>query len=387
MRRSRNCVSLKLASTQISLSERTAIRFWPTWTIIARIDVAARDDAVDLRDDVAVTEIQFGLREIALGGFEFRLGLLHGRGIGRELGERAVDVAQFFELLEHRFRTLVERVHDAELGGTLDEPRLRLEDGRKGFVEIGGHLAEIAAIGLRRQPQRDADLVDFGQGLGEVRASRRQLRLPPVVLLTRHIGPGDKLLRPIEFDLRQHQCGLALVDRGDPRVQQSDLAVDILHGALQVPALAPCLRFDRAHRSGGRLQVRFRSVDRRLLFRDRNLVRLLVQRDEELALAHTVVVIDQNAGDLSRHAGCHERHVPIHVGVVGGDGVEHLLDPRDAEHEENRQDSNTEHAGQKRSLARRLSGHLRRGSRTLAAAARMSRRWQRKHFHPLSVAR
>jgi hypothetical protein len=63
--------------------------------IVARIDVAPRDDAVDLRDDVAVTKIQFGLREIALGGFEFRLGLLDGRGIGRELGERGVDVAQF----------------------------------------------------------------------------------------------------------------------------------------------------------------------------------------------------------------------------------------------------------------------------------------------------
>ena len=33
---------------------------------IARIDVAPRDDAVDLRDDVGVTQIQFGLREIAL---------------------------------------------------------------------------------------------------------------------------------------------------------------------------------------------------------------------------------------------------------------------------------------------------------------------------------
>ena len=164
---------------------------------VARIDVAPRDDAVDVRGDVAVTKIQFGLREIALGGFKFRLGLLHGRGIGREPGERGVDVAQFIELVEHRFRTLVERVHDAELRGTLNESRLRLEDGRKGLVEIGRHLAEIAApVRLRRQPQRDADLVDLGQRLGEFRAGRRQLRLPLVVHLTRHIVPGDKLLAP-----------------------------------------------------------------------------------------------------------------------------------------------------------------------------------------------
>jgi hypothetical protein len=75
--------------------------------------------------------------------------------------------------------------------------------------------------------------------------------LPPVVLRTRHIGPGDELPRPIEFNLRQRQCRLALVDRSDPLMQESNLAVDILHGALQVPALAPCLRFDRAHRRGG----------------------------------------------------------------------------------------------------------------------------------------
>jgi hypothetical protein len=66
---------------------------------VARIDVAPRDDAVDLRDDVGVTKIQFRLREIAPGGFEFRLGLLDGRGIGRELCERGVDVAQFIELI------------------------------------------------------------------------------------------------------------------------------------------------------------------------------------------------------------------------------------------------------------------------------------------------
>ena len=204
--------------------------------------------------------------------------------------------------------------------------------------------------------------MDFGQGLGEFRASRRQLRLPPVVLRARHIGPGDELSRPIEFNLRQRQCGLALVDSGDPRVQESDLVVDILHGVLQVPAPAPCLRFDRAHRRGGCLQVCFRGVDRCLLLGDRNPVRLLVQLGEEISLVHTVVVVHQNAGNLSCHAGRNKRHVPIHECVVRGDGVEHLLDPRDAEHEENCQDSNAEHTGQKLSLPRSLSGLLRHGA-------------------------
>ena len=64
--------------------------------IIARIDIPARDDTVDLRGDVAVAEIQLGLSEISLGGFELGLGLLDGGGVRRELGEDAVDVALDF---------------------------------------------------------------------------------------------------------------------------------------------------------------------------------------------------------------------------------------------------------------------------------------------------
>jgi hypothetical protein len=134
--------------------------------IVARIGVAPRDDAVDLGDDVGVTEIQFRLREIAPRGFEFRFGLLNGRGIGGVTVESGVDVAQFFKLVEHRFWTLVEQMDDAELSGTLDQPRLRLQDRRKGFVEIGGHLAEIAVpFRLRRQPERNANLKGLSQGL------------------------------------------------------------------------------------------------------------------------------------------------------------------------------------------------------------------------------
>ncbi len=77
---------------------------------------------------------------------------------------------------------------------------------------------------------------------------------------------------------------------------------------------------------------------------------------------HTVVVIHQNAGDLPCHAGRNKRHVPIHECVVRGGGVEHRLDPRDAEHEENCENSNTEHTCQKRSLPRSLSGLLRHGA-------------------------
>ena len=99
--------------------------------IVARIDVSARDDAIDLRDDVAVAQVEFGLGEIALGGFELGLGLLDVRRVGRQPSEGAVDVALFFELLEHLLRRLLERMDDAKLSRTLNQVGLRLRAQKK----------------------------------------------------------------------------------------------------------------------------------------------------------------------------------------------------------------------------------------------------------------
>jgi hypothetical protein len=78
------------------VSERIAIRLLANLNIIARIDIPARDDAVDLRRDVAVAEVEFGLSETSLGGFELGRSLLDGGGVRRKLGEYAVDVALIF---------------------------------------------------------------------------------------------------------------------------------------------------------------------------------------------------------------------------------------------------------------------------------------------------
>jgi hypothetical protein len=57
--------------------------------VISPIYVPTRDDAVYLGDDVAITKVEFGLSEIAVGGFEFSRGLLDGRSPGRELSKIA----------------------------------------------------------------------------------------------------------------------------------------------------------------------------------------------------------------------------------------------------------------------------------------------------------
>src|SRR6516162_6960602 len=119
--------------------------------VISRVDVPARNDAVNLCDDVTITKIQFGLSEIAFGGFELGFGLLDGRSLGRDLSEIAVDVAVFCELVEHLLRALTKRMDNTDLGCALDQVCLRLEDRRKGLIEIWRHMTEIFAVtGLRR---------------------------------------------------------------------------------------------------------------------------------------------------------------------------------------------------------------------------------------------
>ena len=137
--------------------------------VITRIDVSARDDAVDVCDDVTIAKVEFSQSEVALGGFEFGLGLLDGRRFRRQPIERAVDIAlgiELFEVFEHLLRRLVVGKQNAQLSRGLNQLRLRLQDRRKGLVEIGRYLLEIRAVFRQSlQPQRDTDLVRVRQRL------------------------------------------------------------------------------------------------------------------------------------------------------------------------------------------------------------------------------
>ena len=92
MRRSASCVSLKLASIQISVSERTAIRACPGGDVVAGVDIPAGHDAVDLARDVAVAEVQLRLGEVAPGLEELALGLPDRRRLGHEPFQDPIDV-------------------------------------------------------------------------------------------------------------------------------------------------------------------------------------------------------------------------------------------------------------------------------------------------------
>jgi hypothetical protein len=137
--------------------------------VIARIDIPARHDAVNLREDVAKAKIQFGLGELAFGEFELALGLLDGWSLGYEPGKGTIDVALFFKLLEHLLWGLVVGMDHTKLSRTLNKVRLRREDGRKSLIEIRRDLVKtFAVIGLRWQSQRGPNPVNFGQRFGDL---------------------------------------------------------------------------------------------------------------------------------------------------------------------------------------------------------------------------
>ena len=129
---------------------------------------------------------------------------------------------------------------------------------------------------------------------------------------------------------------LALVRAGNAAHAEGDLVVHVLDGVLQVPALAPGLRFDSAHWACGRQQVGL-AVSTRPLCATCDLVGLLVELREQIALVHAVVVVDQNPRDLAGDARRDEGDVPVHVGVIGRNRVEGLLDIGNAEYEDRRQ--------------------------------------------------
>ena len=70
---------------------------------------------------------------------------------------------------------------------------------------------------------------------------------------------------------------------------------------------------------------------------DLDLVRLLVELDQQVPLLHAVVVVHQDPAHLAGDPGGHEGHVAVDVGVIGGDRVQHRLHRWDQEVSPDRQ--------------------------------------------------
>ena len=110
---------------------------------------------------------------------------------------------------------------------------------------------------------------------------------------------GQQRLAPFEVVLRQMQRRLPAVDRRHGGPQVGDLVFCVLDGVFELEAIGPRLGDLSAHLGLGRRQVRLGHFHGGLLDRDLNLVRLLVELHQDIALFHAIVFLDQEANDVA----------------------------------------------------------------------------------------
>ena len=123
--------------------------------------------------------------------------------------------------------------------------------------------------------------------------------------------------------------GRLLAPQGrDPGPEQRDVVVDLLDRFLELPSLAPGLGQDAPDLGLCGLHVGLGVHQRRFLEGDLDPVRLLVELDQQIPLAHPVVVVHQDLAHLAGDPRGHVGHVAVDVGVVGGDRLHHRLDGR-----------------------------------------------------------
>ena len=306
----------------------------PAIDVVAGIDAAPRHDAVDLRHHVAVAEVQLGLVEIGLRLGRFGLGLLHGRRVLEDLREDAVDVAlriPLVEIGEHLLGRGVERIDHTELRRGLHEASLRLLHPGERLVQVGRNLGEVIAVrGFARQPESGADFVDVFPCLVQLCLGHREGLRVGVELLLRHGPLFDQRPFPIVVGPGSGQRRLLGLQRRDSGAQLGDLVVEVLDGVRQAEPLAARQPREPAHlrlrgdevglggRNGGAGDV------------DLELVRLPVQLDEQVALVHAIVVVDEDTRHLAGNARRDERDVSVHEGIVRGDRIPSGDDPGDA---------------------------------------------------------
>ncbi len=322
----------------------------PDEDVVAGIHVAACDHPVDLRDDLAVAQIEVGLVEIALRLFHRHLRLLHRGRVLDHLGINAVDVALRVAPVEFGHgipgRQVVGRGHDAELPGAVHQIGQSDADRGETLVEIGRHIVEALALRHRdRQAEAGPRFVDILQCLVDLRLGHVERGLLLLHVLGADRVGGHQLLGAGEFRLSQHERRLGLVPLRGALVQQRDLVVHQFDGVLQSEAFAAHLGHLRAHVGLGGDEIGFRGIDRRLLDVHLHLVRLGIEFDEQVAFLHTIIVVDQHARHLPTDAWRNESHVAIHISVVGRDRVQGMDHPRHAVEQRHRnKDQADDHA-------------------------------------------
>jgi hypothetical protein len=143
-----------------------------------------------------------------------------------------------------------------------------------------------------------------------------------VILLGADYLGREQALSTVELRLGEHQRGLALLPRGNPRPHECDLVIDVFDRTGKFETLTPHLTHQTSHSGLCHDEIRLSGVDRCLFDRDLNLIWLRVKFDEHFAYFHAIVIVDQNACHLTADARRNEGHIAVHIRVVGRDRVQ-----------------------------------------------------------------
>ena len=327
IRRSASWVSLKLASTQTSVSDWTAMSCWPAWTVLPGLTLRRDDHPVDLGPHLAVAQVEPGVLQFLLGLGQLGPGLEDGRGVVHDPLQELLDrqaLGVLVEPVEVLLRGLVRpRQRKPELGGDLDEVRQGDAHAGEGLADVRRHLVERGP-GRRpgRQPEPDAGLVHLLLGLAGLGLGHPE-RLPAEVQLllgdglgpAEALGPGQVGPGPLLDRLLAVQCG-------HPGLEQGRLVGHLLDGRLELPAAGAGGRLGGAGPGLGRLSDR-PAPGRRPPPSGRTAPgTAAVQLNQQVPGRHLLGVLDQDALHLPADPRGDQGDVPGHVGVVGRDGGE-----------------------------------------------------------------
>ena len=102
----------------------------------------------------------------------------------------------------------------------------------------------------------------------------------------------------------------------------------VFHRVIELEAAAAGVRGQAARLGHRGREFRFCCGHRGLFDIHLDLVRLFIELSQDVAHPYSLVVVDQDRGDVAGNSGCDEGDMPIDVSVIRGNGVQRGLDDR-----------------------------------------------------------
>ena len=309
----------------------------PRLDVVAGVHVPADHDAVDLADDVAIAEVQFGQFHVVP-----RLLAVRPWPEARKAPwEPDPEGSGRCSLCCRACETLpgpCSGVRSVDASGSpswvtvsMHSPRAARTVEKVWFRSGGTSLRPLPFSGWTARPRETRVWAIASCAWTTVAAATRCDCARRSHSSTADGSTRQQRLGAFEIGLGPAENRLLAPQGGYLGPQQGDLGIDLFGGVLKLPALGAELGRQAAGLGFGRHQVRLRLADGGALQRQLHLERFLVELDEQIPLLHALVVVDQHLHHLAGYPRGHQGHVTVDVSVVGAHRVQCRADPRDQE--------------------------------------------------------